>query len=310
MAVLLGAASAGSAVDRISCPLVDVRTVGAAPTPILCSIGQSYWSRLIRVDTMLRQLLTALGRAAGRRRHSPRPAWRCRSPAWPSSTRTTSRTSTPGQLVLVIGARGRDAVRTVRAVGRAGAAAVAVKAEGAGRRAARRGGRGRRRPAHRAPRRALGAAGVAGPRRARRGGRGRRGRAGRPVLAGPDGRPAHPRASWSSRTPRAGCWPTRARTATPPRSTSCAGCRSWAGRGRPTTCGCCASGACSTGCAPARTWCTSTSGPSWASGPGWPSASTPGSAVWARSGCRKAPSRSPSGPRTCCSGRPGWPPGT
>ncbi len=37
----------------------------------------------------------------------------------------------PGQLVLVIGARGRDAVRTVRQVGQAGAGAVAVKAAGA-----------------------------------------------------------------------------------------------------------------------------------------------------------------------------------
>ena len=36
----------------------------------------------------------------------------------------------PGQLVLVIGARGRDAVRIVRAVGRSGATAVAVKAGG------------------------------------------------------------------------------------------------------------------------------------------------------------------------------------
>jgi hypothetical protein len=36
----------------------------------------------------------------------------------------------PGQLVLVIGARGRDAVRTVRSLARRGAAAVAVKAGG------------------------------------------------------------------------------------------------------------------------------------------------------------------------------------
>jgi len=36
-----------------------------------------------------------------------------------------------GQLVLVIGARGRDAARTVRSVGRGGAVAVAVKTEGA-----------------------------------------------------------------------------------------------------------------------------------------------------------------------------------
>ena len=43
--------------------------------------------------------------------------------------------------------------------------------------------------------------------------------------------------------------------------------------------------------------------------PGWPSASTPGSAGWAPSGCRRAPNRSPSGPRTCCSVRPGWRPG-
>ncbi|MER6765581.1 PucR family transcriptional regulator, partial [Amycolatopsis sp. NPDC000746] len=36
----------------------------------------------------------------------------------------------PGDLVLVIGARGRSAAAAIRAAGRAGAAAVAVKGEG------------------------------------------------------------------------------------------------------------------------------------------------------------------------------------
>ncbi len=210
---------------------------------------------------MLRQLLTALGeplvdvvarpgrpgraghraghRRPGRRPGPARPASWC----WSSGPAAGTRRAPCGRSAAP--ARPRSRSRPTGPVDRA----------------ARRGGRDRRRPAHGAPRRALGTAGVAGPRRARRR-RPRTTRTGRATCSRwPRRSPCSPAASWSSRTPRAGCWPTRARTATPPRSTSCAGCRSWAGRGRRTTCGCCASGACSTGCAPARRWCTSTSAP-------------------------------------------------
>ena len=214
----------------------------------------------------------------------------------------------PGSLVLIIGARGRDAVRALRRAAAGGASAVAVKDADP---LLDEASDGRRSPCS-----------PCGP-TARwerleslardaldEGDATRRRRPGRPVRAGPDHRRCSPAASSASRTPPAGCSPTPGPTATTRRSTSCAGSPSWAGRGRPTTCGCCASGACSTGCAPARTSSPSTSTPSSASAAGSRSASTPGSANWARSGCRRARFRSPSGRRTCWWVPPAWPPGT
>jgi DNA-binding PucR family transcriptional regulator len=84
---------------------------------------------LIRVDTVLRQLLTALGEPLVDVALAPDgldvPVTGL-AIVDPDDEPDQHR----GQLVLLIGARGRDAARTVRAVGRAGAAAVAVKAGG------------------------------------------------------------------------------------------------------------------------------------------------------------------------------------
>jgi hypothetical protein len=81
---------------------------------------------LIRVDTVLRQLLTALGEPLVDVALAPDgldvPVTGL-AIVDPDDEPDQHR----GQLVLLIGARGRDAARTVRAVGRAGAAAVAVK---------------------------------------------------------------------------------------------------------------------------------------------------------------------------------------
>ena len=244
-----------------------------------------------------------------------------------------------GSLVLVVGARGRDAVPLVRAAGAAGAAAVAVKVgaadasrssrRGWGRRqigprrrtgprrrggsaagdtgpatrAALRGGRPRdgRRAARRTAGRALGAPRVARRRRARRG---RKRRGPTTCSRSPRPSPCSPTASSASRTRPAGCSPTPAPTATTGRSTSCAGSPSSAGRAPRTTCATCGSGACSTGCARARRSCGSTSTPSSACGAGSRSASTPARARWARSGCRRARSRSRRARRTCSSARP------
>ena len=93
-----------------------------------------------------------------------------------------------GGLVLVVGARGRDAVPLVRAAGAAGASAVAVQGHADG--LPSRGDRGGRRAARRTCGRALGAPRVARRKRARRG---RERGARRPVRARPDRRPAHPR---------------------------------------------------------------------------------------------------------------------
>ncbi len=82
-----------------------------------------------RVDTVLRQLLTALGEPlvdvviAPAGLEIPVTGLSIVDP-------DDQPDQLAGQLVLVIGARGRDAVRVVREVGRAGAAAVAVKAAG------------------------------------------------------------------------------------------------------------------------------------------------------------------------------------
>ncbi|WP_307724172.1 hypothetical protein [Pseudonocardia asaccharolytica] len=76
----------------------------------------------------------------------------------------------PDQLVLVIGARGREADRLVGSLARRGAAAVAVKGTP---RVAPPASDARDRGARRPAGGALGPAGAAGPRRARRGGRSR-----------------------------------------------------------------------------------------------------------------------------------------
>jgi DNA-binding PucR family transcriptional regulator len=84
---------------------------------------------LIRVDTVLRQLLTALGEPLVDIALAPDgldvPVTGL-AIVDPDDEPDQHR----GQLVLLIGARGRDAARAVRAVGRAGAATVAVKAGG------------------------------------------------------------------------------------------------------------------------------------------------------------------------------------
>ena len=61
--------------------------------------------------------------------------------------------------------------------------------------------------------------------------------------------PSSPAASSASRTPPTACWPTPA-PPTPTRSTTCGGGPSWAGTARRRICRGCASGACSSGCAP------------------------------------------------------------